>query len=318
MNNPNSELTHPSPFQIARKLWDKLWKDYYTRVRYAQIYQQMILQAGGTVANDHIAFRSLRLTIDTPQGDKKLGIEYLASIAESLGYRVAGEYTFPAQNLYARHYRHLEPECYLPKLFISELLVEELPEDIATLIHQTVNHTELFDPPTIASKIETATTESEIEQIASQLQGIFIRPWLPPKQSVVEAVNKVTQYGAWVLLHGYAVNHFTGYINDQHTSKYPDLESTARGLTLLGVPMKAEIEGSRDVGLQQTATVAVKEMVSVRDDISGEFIQIPWTYAYYELAERHLVEVAPGQQALFDAFLGQNAQHLFKMTKLLA
>ncbi len=315
----HSAFSHSSPFQIARKLWNKLWEDYRTRVSYAQIYQQMILQAGGTIANDHIAFRSLRLTIDTPQGKKNLGIEYLASIAESLGYVEAGEYTFPIQNLYARHYRHLEPERFdLPKLFISELIVEKLPEDIATLIHQTVNNFELFDTQAIGSTIETATTESEIEQIATQLQEIFTRPWSPPKQSVVKAVNQATQYGAWVLLHGYAVNHFTGYINAQHTPKYPDLESTARGLTSLGVPMKAEIEGSRDVGLLQTATHAVKEMVAVQDDISGEVIQIPWTYAYYELTERHQVEVAPGQQALFNAFLGQNAQHLFEMTKLLA
>lgn len=81
------------------------------------------------------------------------------------------------------------------------------------------------------------------------------------------------------------------------------------------MPRKAEIEGSRDIGLLQTATCAVTEMVTALDDSSGEVIQIPWTYAYYEIAERHQVEVAPGKQALFEAFLGQNAQNLFEMTR---
>ena len=50
-------------------------------------------------------------------------------------------------------------------------------------------------------------------ETAQELQSIFTRPWQPPKHSVVEEVNKVTQYGAWVLVHGYTINHFTGYVN---------------------------------------------------------------------------------------------------------
>lgn len=289
--------------EIALQLWERLWQLYRARVSYTQTYEQMILQAGGTIANDHIAFRSLRLDIDTPAGKQNLGIEYLASVAEALGYKVAGEYVFPAQNLYARHYQHPEQERFdLPKLFISELIVEELEEAIASLIFQTVSDAQLLDI--------TLMGDRNIEQ----LENIFTRPWSPPKQSVVEAVNKVTQYGAWVLLHGYAVNHFTGYVNRQHTPQYPDIETTANGLAALGVPMKAQIEGSLEVGLRQTATHAVKEMVAVTDDASGKLIQIPWTYAYYEIAERYQVETA-GKQVLFDAFLGQNAQHLFEMTR---
>jgi hypothetical protein len=316
--------------QIVRLLWDKLWQDYRARVSYAETYQQMIAQAGGTVANDHIAFRSLRLVIDTPSGKKNLGIEYLAGIAEALGYSAAGEYFFSEQKLYARHYQHPDRERFdLPKLFISELIVDELPEAIASLIYQTVSCAQILDVEALLNKLvgnahptDEFTVLNKLvgnahptNEMVEKLQGVFTRPWLPPKQSVVEAVNKVTQYGAWVLLHGYSVNHFTGYINRQNTSQYPDIESTASGLASLGVPMKAEIEGSREIGLLQTATHAVTEMVSVLDDFSGEEIRIPWTYAYYEIAERCLIEVAPGKQQLFEAFLGQNAQHLFEMTR---
>jgi hypothetical protein len=292
-----------SPEQVC-DFWELLWQDYSARVSYARTYQQMITGAGGTVANDHIAFRSLRMTADSPQGEINLGIDYLERVAKFFGYEAAGEYTFPETHLYARHYRHPQQEKFdLPKLFISELIVDELPTDIVQLTYQTI----------ATANFSRFTTPLLNVQ---DFQQIFTRPWQPPLRSVVEQVNKFTQYGAWVLLHGYAVNHFTGYVNRQNTPEYPDIDSTARGLANLGVPMKAEIEGDIACGLRQTATQAVKEMVTVLDDINKEEIQIPWTYAYYEIAQRYTLEVEPGNQKLFDAFLGNNAQHLFEMTRL--
>ncbi|MDF5738912.1 MULTISPECIES: DUF1338 domain-containing protein [unclassified Nostoc] len=299
--------------EIAFHLWKLLWQEYSTRVNHARTYQQMITAAGGTVANDHIAFRSLRLLVDSPQGQVNLGIDYLGQLAEALGYVAAGEYNFAQTHLYARHYRHPQQEEFnLPKLFISELIVDELPVNIAQLISKTVSSIsdELTLPLTFLQK------DGNIETIAKQLQQVFTRPWLPPQRSVVEEVNQVTQYGAWVLLHGYGVNHFTGYVNSQNTPEYPDIDTTATALANLGVPMKAEIEGNVACGLRQTATQAVTEMVTVLDDNSGAEIQIPWTYAYYEIAQRYLVQVESGEQILFDAFLGNNAQQLFEMTRL--
>ncbi|MGV0107895.1 2-oxoadipate dioxygenase/decarboxylase [Nostoc sp. DSM 114160] len=299
--------------KIALDLWKLLWQEYSARVNHARTYQQMITTAGGTVANDHIAFRSLRLLVDTPQGKLNLGIDYLGQLAEALGYVAAGEYTFAQTHLYARHYRHPQQEEFnLPKLFISELIVDELPANIAQLIFKTVSSipNKLISPLTLLQK------DADFETSAKQLQQVFTRPWQPPQRSVVEKVNRVTQYGAWVLLHGYAVNHFTGYVNGQNTPEYPDIDTTANALANLGVPMKAEIEGNVAYGLRQTATQAVTEMVTVLDDNSGAKIQIPWTYAYYEIAQRYLVEVESGKQQLFDAFLGSNAQQLFEMTRL--
>ncbi len=53
----------------------------------------------------------------------------------------------------------------------------------------------------------------------------------------------------------------------------------------------------------------------MRQDTSGELIQIPWTYAYYEIAERALVEVTSGQRELFKGFLSPQARNLFEMTR---
>lgn len=291
--------------EIARRLWDTLWQDYSQRVEYARVYQQMIQEARHSIANDHLAFRSLALTIETPQGKINLGIPYLAQIVEALGYVKAGQYEFGDRHLKARHYRHPEQNRFnLPKLFISELVVDALPDALAKQIRETVIAGNFYAP----SDLQTILHQESTEKIISQLQAIFSRPWEPPKRSLVEAVNRVSQYGAWVLLHGYAVNHFTGYINHHHHSIYPDIETTAQALAERGIPMKDTIEGNLTTGLRQTATLAVTEMVEVQQ--GDRTTQIPWTYAYYELAERHLVA-----GKLFEGFLNAQAQNLFAMTQ---
>jgi Domain of unknown function (DUF1338) len=295
-----------NPAELAQKLWQLLWQDYRMRVPYARIYQQMIEDGGGAIANDHIAFRTLRLTINQSGANIQLGIPYLAQIAEALGYQTVGEYHFPTQCLYARHYRHLEQATYgLPKLFISELIVADLPEPAATLIQETVQSGDFTRLPQ-----ETMKTQD-----VAQLAHLFRRPWAPPKQSALETVNAISQYGAWVMVHGYSVNHFTGYVNRHQTEKYQTIAQTVAGLRQLNVPMKSELEGSIKSGLCQTATQAVIEPVWVQEDHSKALIQIPWPYAYYEIAERYQLETSSGAPVLFEGFLNTQAQHLFEMTR---
>ena len=115
--------------EIANRLWDALWQDYSQRVEYARIYQQMIREAGYSIANDHLAFRSLALTIDTSQGKINLGIPYLAQIFEALGYVEAEQYTFSD--------RHLPtPECpanILTFSFISAFTLSTFFPDFAEI-----------------------------------------------------------------------------------------------------------------------------------------------------------------------------------------
>jgi hypothetical protein len=305
------------PAEIAHQLWDLLWQKYQDRVIYARTYQQMIEKAGGSIANDHIAFRTLRLAIDQDSRSIQLGLPYLAKIIEALGYHQAGEYHFPAQFLYAHHYVHPEQDNYdLPKLFISELIVDDLPENASSLIKQTVQsgdfplNTDLLRLESIDPQI----TNLDRQTLLTQLTHLFHRPWQPPQQSAVEQVNIVSQYGAWVMMHGYAVNHFTGYVNRQQTTKYRTIAQTIAGLTNLGVPMKSEVEGSIESGLCQTATQAVIEQAWVKDQ-TGTLIQIPWPYAYYEIAERYQIKNSAGDAMLFTGFLSTQAQQLFEMTR---
>lgn len=304
------------PAEIAQQLWDLLWQEYRDRVSYARVYQQMIEDAGGSISNDHIAFRTLRLTIDQAGQSFQLGIPYLAKIVEALGYQQAGEYHFPAQYLYARHYVHPEQDSYdLPKLFISELIVDDLPENVAGLIKQTVQNGD-FTLDTDLLLLESINTQDlDRQALLTLLTHLFQRPWQPPQQSAVDAVNAVSQYGAWVMLYGYAVNHFTGYVNRQQTAKYQTIVQTIEGLTNLGVPMKSSIEGSKETGLCQTATQAIIEQAWVQEDVTGKIIQVLWPYAYYEIAERYQIKDSLGESVLFEGFLSAQAQQLFEMTR---
>ena len=303
---------------LAQALWTYLWDPYCNRVTYARMYEAMIQAAGGAIANDHIAFRSVRLTIDSPEGPMNLGIPYLAEKIELLGYEFAEDYIFPDRHLYAHSYCHPQQDEFdLPKLFISELIVNDLPVSIAEQIRETVQ-SGTFCPLTAWQRHLQDHSPSQNDEadpdLLHQMATVFTRPWTPPRRRVVEAVNAVSQYGAWVLLHGYAVNHFTGYINRHQTSAYPDIASTVQRLKRQGIPMKDTLEGSKATGLQQIATHAVIEPVTVMDD-DGTLNEMSWSYAYYELAERHLVETASGQKVLFEGFIGPQANHLFDMTR---
>jgi hypothetical protein len=79
--------------------------------------------------------------------------------------------------------------------------------------------------------------------------------------------------------------------------------------------MKAEIEGAPGSPLRQTATQAVVIDVPVHDQ--GTPTQMPWTYAYFELAQRDpYLDPQTGKQVRFEGFLGSQATHLFEMTRL--
>jgi hypothetical protein len=130
----------------------------------------------------------------------------------------------------------------------------------------------------------------------------------------VRKVNESSQYGAWVLLHGYNVNHFTGYVNRHGVEKIGDIEKLIAELKGRGVPMKPEIEGVRGSKLRQTSTEAVRVPVKVRG-ADGAMREIEWTYAYMEYAERGFVE-ENGEKVLFQGFLGPQASQLFEMTRL--
>ncbi len=81
------------------------------------------------IVNDHVAFRTFALD--------KTRLDKLAAHFLALGYEAKGDYDFEAKKLTAKHFEH--PDDTKPKVFISELRVNELSETAQTIIKKLVD-----------------------------------------------------------------------------------------------------------------------------------------------------------------------------------
>lgn len=233
-----------------------LWERYVAEVPYARTFVSL---AGGSFANDHIALRSL--------ARPGSGVEMFARVFERLGWERAGSYDFPDASLRAIHLS----KAGEPRVFVSELVADALPRAERDLV--------------LALEPDPAP--------GADLEAWFAAPVKRPSLAALERVERVSQYGAWLLAFGRKVNHFTASVDD--------VEAWQSKLLAAGVPMKDEIEGERGGPLRQTATHAVSLPITLADGSTRE-----WPYAYFEVAQR---------AAGFDGFLAPQARNLFDMTK---
>ena len=271
------------------ELLDALWERYHARVEPARRFEAMVEAQGRAWRNDHVAFRAVAW--QKPAS----GLFTIARPFEALGYAAAGCYEFPDKKLSAVHYRHRN--AAFPKLFISELKAWELSPGARAVLARSL---ERQAPSPLGDDALAALASGAAADRAALLQACLEfftrRPWPAPERADMQALDRESQYGAWVLAHGREVNHFTGAVDD--------IERAVADLRAAGVAMKAEIEGAKGSPLRQSSTEAVVLPVEVSD--GGAAATMPWTYAYFELAER-----SQG----FEGFFGPQATNLFDMTK---
>jgi hypothetical protein len=293
---------------FTAKLFDSLWSEYRRRVSYVQMYEQLLRSRGGNFVNDHIAFRTF--ATQSPN----TGIHSLGRIFEALGYQAAGAYHFPDKHLSAIHFQHAHPE--FPKLFVSELQTWKLNPATRSLIQTAVQqHRDPLSTDLLSALWRIDSTTDCKPLLQTLVQWFSELPWPVPQRDEVVALNRESQYGAWVLVHGYNVNHFTSLINSHGVDTLDDIEKTSAALAQAGVPMKSEIEGAVGSALRQTATEAVTIDVPVM--INDQLSTMPWTYAYFELAQRDWnVDPVTNKRYRFEGFLGAQATQLFEMTRI--
>ncbi len=298
--------------KLVKGLIDNLWGQYLQRVPYARKYADLVTAKGGHVVHDHLAFR----TLNTPTGEQPAGIAALAHIFETLHYKRAGKYRFPNIHVNAVHLEH--PDPLLPRIFISQLDVDEMPDWVKQVVRDTVHDApyllseQAIELMNIVGKSGSITQEAATILI-EELTGYFRLPWILPTRDNLLNINDVSQYAAWTLLHGNAVNHFAANINLQQVPEWPDIETTIGVLSEAGIPFKDTVEGDRNSILRQSATAAVKESFRLKDS-DGEFRELEWTYAYYEFTERGFYMSDEGEK-LFGGFIADQATQLFKMTE---
>ena len=256
-------------------LLDKMWKDY-TRMnpQVLKIYQ-LFLERGDRVQNDHIALR----TFNHP----KVSIDVLAQPFLDSGYTYQQDYHFPEKKLYAKHFQH--PDEQLPKIFISELKLEEFDEDLQ------------------------ATVRELMEQVPDKAPQAFDfcsqgRPW-EVSYETYEQLRQTSEYAAWMAAHGYRPNHFTVYVNA--LTSFEDIREVNDFIKSQGFKMNSsggEVKGSPDVYLEQSSTMAD----SVAVDFSDGEHKVP--ACYYEFAQRYPLP----EGSLYQGFVATSADKIFEST----
>lgn len=296
--------------RFALNLFDRLWEKYRSRVTYVNSYEKLIRESGASFFNDHIALRTFC------SQNPFAGIFSISRVFEALGYRAAACYSFEDKHLNAIYFQHPQPT--FPKVFISELRTWELKPASKHIIHAALKTHRTNLPESFLSDLHHIETKSEASRASLLEEAVdFFHelPWRLPEKSDLLELNLDSQYAAWVLVHGYNVNHFTSLINSHKVPALDDIEKTSKALSNSGVPMKKEIEGARGSKLRQTATEAVVIDVPILEN--GKLNSMPWTYAYFELAQRDSFnDPGTGKTLRYEGFLGQQASNLFDMTKI--
>jgi len=251
-----------------------------------------------TLAYDHFAFRTFAI-----QG---MGISSLASFFLDYGYSENNdELVFPRKKLRAKWYS--PPNQEMPRIFLSELLVDQLSPECQAIIHKYVNA-----PPGPAVMGKHAITYA--------LMGA--PPW--PACSLVEfqTVSKESEYAAWCLTNGYSLNHTTVSVH-----RIEELGGGIEELNALlenkgGFVLNKEggsVKTSPDGLLLQSSTVADTAEFVFAD---GEVEKIP--ASYIEFAERLPLPEWQGkgrreeldESKRRDGFETGNADKIFESTKL--
>lgn len=257
-------------------LLETMWVDYTEmNPQAAQIYQALT-KNNKHVLNDHIALR----TFNHP----KLGIKSLAKHFEKYGYEERGEYFFKEKKLYAKHYEH-KADPNLPKIFISELELEKMPD----FVQQTVNK--------IVDQIPSSKIETE--------DFIYSGTHWPKDFATYTKLAEVSEYASWVYAWGFRPNHFT--VNINQLDQFKNIRDLNVFIKSLGIKLNAsggEIKGTPEELLEQSSTMANEEPVDFTD---GKH-KVP--ACYYEFAKRYAL--ASGQ--LYQGFIAKSADKIFEST----
>ncbi|MEL7286067.1 MAG: hypothetical protein AAGJ57_00385, partial [Pseudomonadota bacterium] len=109
-------------------LFESLWQDYIQRLCPSAAKVHQLLQEDEPLINDHIALRTFNVA--------PLGIETLAKPFLAVGYKACGDYVFESKKLVAKHFEHPDPKQ--PKVFISELKVDECSPELQAIVRKLV------------------------------------------------------------------------------------------------------------------------------------------------------------------------------------
>jgi hypothetical protein len=261
----------------ARKIFDRLWKDYTTQNPEAKKVYDLFIAEGEEVLNDHIAFR----TFDDP----RVNIDVFARPFIEAGYEYRQSYQFEQKHLNAKHFEH-KTFRNAPRVFISELITGDFSPYIQDVVKE------------ILSEVPDELSKSDKLVFAGNI-------WEQPSYEVYQKLREESEYAAWVYVYGFRANHFTVSING--LKKYNTIEKVNQFLKDNGFLLNdsgGEIKGTPAELLEQSSTKAGFLLV---DFVEGTY-EIP--SCYYEFARRY----PDSDGKLYSGFIAKSADKIFEST----
>ena len=287
---------------ILQQVLDGLMRRYRERVPDVALILDTMVREGlirdaSEIENDHIAFRSL--------GVPHLGIASLEKIFLHLGYVRRDPYYFPAKKLDAFWYA--PPEPHLPRIFLSELRVDDLPERSKAVVYRYTRAIEA-DPVDALDLDDAAAIDTFLHS----------GNWPVPSWEDYQLLAADSEYASWAIYNRYYLNHFTISVHNLPAG-YNTAANFNRFLEEHGFVLNdsgGKIKVSPDGGLLQSSTVA--RMVTA-EFAGGQREEIPGSYV--EFAERrvlpafaHLPVSAIRREHRREGFEAGNADKIFEST----
>ncbi|KAH9773737.1 DUF1338 domain-containing protein [Citrus sinensis] len=275
---------------------------YLNRNPTAKAVLELVQSSGNNqICYDHIAFRTF--------GVNGHGIDSIASFFMDYGYTKQDELRFPAKKLKAFWF---SPPSFhypdggsgvngpLPRVFISELLVDQMSPQIQEIIRKYT---------------ETSGSGKKHAALASALGSLT---WGKPLYSEFQQLARESEYAAWTLVNGYAVNHVTISIH-RLKSQLNNIKSLNQFIEDNGFRLNSEggvLKVSPDGLLLQSSTVADSFPFCFSDGVTES---VPCSYI--EFAERlvlpqykNLPEAEVKEFHRRDGFEVGNADKIFEST----
>uniref|UniRef100_A0A803MBH4 2-oxoadipate dioxygenase/decarboxylase n=1 Tax=Chenopodium quinoa TaxID=63459 RepID=A0A803MBH4_CHEQI len=196
-SSSNSQTgSHVSPFQgsesFFRNVLQSMETVYLNRNPTAKRVLELVHSAGNDrICYDHFAFRTF--------GVDGHGIDSMAKVFLDFGYIQKDELRFPGKKLKA--YWFSPPTVSyeggsgvngpLPRVFISELLVDQMSSEAQEIIRKYTG---------------ISGSGSKYAALASAHGSLT---WDKPLHSEFQQLARESEYAAWTLVNGYALNHVT-------------------------------------------------------------------------------------------------------------
>ncbi|KAG2707276.1 hypothetical protein I3843_05G128900 [Carya illinoinensis] len=266
-DNGSQESSFQGADSFFRSVLASMEKVYLNRNPTAKKILELVQSVDSNqICYDHLAFRTF--------GVNGYGIDSMAKIFLDFGYEPRDELRFPAKKLKALWFSPPSVPLPdggsgtngpLPRIFISELLVDQMSTQTQEIIRKYT---------------DISSCGNEHAALASALGSLT---WEKPLFSEFQQLARESEYAAWTLVNGYALNHAT-ISTHQLKFRLRNIKNLNRFIEDNGFKLNSEggvLKVSPDGLLLQSSTVADSVSFQFSDGIT-ELVPC----SYIEFAER--------------------------------